>query len=918
MSQGRAPIEGGTPVEGGTREATPGDPVTRNEAGTPVDETGGVLAARVEPVVIQDEMRTSYLDYAMSVIVGRALPDVRDGLKPVHRRILYSMDETGLRPDRPYRKCASAVGDVMKKYHPHGDSAIYDALVRMGQDFSIRYELIDGHGNFGSVDGDPAAAMRYTESRLSRLAMELLRDIDEETVDYVPNYDGYEEEPVVLPARFPNLLANGATGIAVGMATNIPPHNLGELIDATIALIEDPSLSAVDLMRYVPGPDFPTGGLILGNAGAYEAYTTGRGSIKVRAVCTIEEPERGRDRERIIVTEIPYMVNKANLLRKIAELVNSKVMTGIADLRDESSREGMRVVIDLKRDANAQVVLNQLYKHTQLQDTFGVNLLALVDGVPRTLTLDQALTHYIAHQVDVITRRTRYRLRKAEDRAHVLEGLLVALDHIDEIIALIRASASADTAKAELMTRFELSEIQAQAILDMQLRRLAQLERQRIQDEYDELQALITDLQDILGDPARVRAIIIDELTEVRAKFADERRSRMVADDGAMTVEDLIPVGDIVVTLTRAGYIKRTPVDAFRTQKRGGRGVRGTDMKEDDIVSSLLTCSTHDHLLVFTNRGRVYRIKAYQVPEKSRAAKGVYVANVPGLALEQGETVAAIMSLAEFRADRFLVFATRQGTVKRTRLDDFDSPRSVLIAINLREDDELISVAVTDGSQDIVLVSRRGKAIRFPESDARAMGRTAAGVRGMRLGQRDAVLAMAPVPSEGDASSYLLVVTEQGYGKRTPIEGAGEHGYPRQKRGGQGVKTITVTDARGGLAGALVVPLEAEILLVSDNGTLIRMALVDVRPMGRSAQGVSLMRPGSGASVVGLALVVEDEEDAQLVAGGADVATGADGHVGGVPGAEDADADPGLDADVGADPDVDGHEDADADPDSQG
>jgi DNA gyrase subunit A len=827
-----------------------------------VDEAGGVLAARVETVVIQDEMRTSYLDYAMSVIVGRALPDVRDGLKPVHRRILFSMDETGLRPDRPYRKCASAVGDVMKKYHPHGDSAIYDALVRMGQDFSIRYELIDGHGNFGSVDGDPAAAMRYTESRLSRLAMEMLRDIDEETVDFVPNYDGYEEEPLVLPARFPNLLANGATGIAVGMATNIPPHNLGELIDATIALIDDPSLSTVDLMRYVPGPDFPTGGLILGNQGSYEAYTTGRGSIKVRAVCTIEEPEAGRDRERIIVTEIPYMVNKANLLRKIAELVNAKVITGIADLRDESSREGMRVVIDLKRDANAQVVLNQLYKHTQLQDTFGVNLLALVDGVPRTLTLDQALSHYVAHQVDVITRRTRYRLRKAQDRAHVLEGLLIALDHIDEIIALIRASASADTAKSELMERFELSEIQAQAILDMQLRRLAQLERQRIQDEYDELQALIDELRAILADPARVRAIIKDELGEVRTRFADERRSRMVPDDGAMTVEDLIPVDDVVVTLTRAGYIKRTPVDAFRTQKRGGRGVRGTDMKEDDIVSTLLTCSTHDHLLVFTNQGRVYRIKAYQVPEKSRASKGVYVANVPGLALEQGETVAAVMALSEFRDDRYLAFATRKGTVKRTRLDDFDSPRSVLIAINLNEGDELIGVAVTDGTQDLALVSKQGYAIRFAESDARSMGRSAAGVRGMKLAPDDELLAMAPVPGDDhDDRSYLLVVTEQGYGKRTPVVS-----YPRQKRGGQGVRTVKLTATRGGLAGALVVPLAAEILLVSDTGTLIRMDLTDVKPMGRATQGVSLMRPGDGALVVGVAMVVEDEEDATLLA----------------------------------------------------
>ena len=865
-----APGEGGTPVAGGTREATPGDPVVRGEDGTPVDETGGVLAARVEPVVIQDEMRSSYLDYAMSVIVGRALPDVRDGLKPVHRRILFSMDETGLRPDRPYRKCASAVGDVMKKYHPHGDSAIYDALVRMGQDFSIRYELIDGHGNFGSVDGDPAAAMRYTESRLSRLAMELLRDIDEETVDFIDNYDGYEEEPVVLPARFPNLLANGATGIAVGMATNIPPHNLGELIDATIALIEDPELTAVDLMRYIPGPDFPTGGLILGNAGAFEAYTTGRGSIKVRAVCTIEEPERGRDRERIVVTEIPYMVNKANLLKKIAELVNNKVITGIADLRDESSREGMRVVIDLKRDANAQVVLNQLYKHTQLQDTFGVNLLALVDGIPRTLTLDQALTHYIAHQVDVITRRTRYRLRKAEDRAHVLAGLLIALDHIDEIIALIRASASADTAKGELMTRFALSEIQAQAILDMQLRRLAQLERQRIQDEYDELQTLIAELKAILGDPGRVRAIITDELTEIRSRYADQRRSHIVPDDGAMTVEDLIPVSDVVVTLTRAGYIKRTPVDAFRTQRRGGRGVRGTDMKEDDIVFSLLTCSTHDHLLVFTNQGRVYRIKAYQVPEKSRAAKGVYVANVPGLALEQGETVTAIRALQEFRDDRYLFFATRDGTVKRTRLDDFDSPRSVLIAINLKDDDELIGVAVTDGAQDIMMVSRGGQAIRFAETDARPMGRTAAGVRGMRFkAEDDHVLAMSPIPAEGGSDHYLLVVTEQGYGKRTPIDDP-EHdeGYPRHKRGGQGVKTITLTEARGRLAGALVVPLDAEILMVSDTGTLIRTALIDVRPMQRPAQGVSLMRPGDGAMVVGVALVVEDEEDADLPADG--------------------------------------------------
>jgi DNA gyrase subunit A len=835
----------------GSPDPMPGDPLVRAEDGTPLDETGSVLAARVEPVVIEDEMRSSYLDYAMSVIVGRALPDVRDGLKPVHRRILYSMDETGLRPDRPYRKCASAVGDVMKKYHPHGDSAIYDALVRMGQDFSIRSALIDGHGNFGSIDGDPPAAMRYTESRLSRLAMELLRDIDEETVDFVPNYDGYEEEPLVLPARFPNLLANGATGIAVGMATNIPPHNLGELIDATVALIEDPSLTATDLMKYVPAPDFPTGALILGNQGSYDAYTTGKGSVKVRAVCTIEEPEKGRDRERIVVTEIPYMVNKANLLQKIAQLVNTKVITGIADLRDESSREGMRMVIDLKRDANAQVVLNQLYKHTQLQDTFGANMLALVDGVPKTLTLDQILRHYVDHQIEVITRRTRYRLRKAQERAHVLEGLLIALDHIDEIIELIRSSPSADEAKTGLMERYELSEIQAQAILDMQLRRLAALERQRIQDEYDELQTLIAELTAILDDPSRVRGIIVDELTQIRERFADARRSRVVPDDGAMTVEDLIEEEDVVLTLTRAGYVKRLPIDAFRTQKRGGRGVRGADMKEDDIVSSLLTCSTHDHLLFFTNQGRVYRIKAYQVPEKSRSAKGVYVANVPGLALEQDETVAAVMALREFTDDTYLVFSTRQGTVKRTRLDAFDSPRSVLIAINLNEGDELIGVAVTSGEEDLVLVSRSGYAIRFAESDARPMGRTAAGVRGMRLDAGDEVLAMAPAREEG----YLLVVTDRGYGKRTPLVR-----YPTQKRGGRGVITAKLTDRKGGLAGALVVPYEADILLVTDAGTVIRMPVQDVKPTGRATQGVQVMRPGDGAAVVGLAMVVDEED----------------------------------------------------------
>jgi DNA gyrase subunit A len=851
----------GDPLDGGG--SAPGDPVVRAEDGTPVDERGEQLAARVTTVVIEDEMKASYLDYAMSVIVGRALPDVRDGLKPVHRRILYSMDETGLRPTSPYRKCASAVGDVMKKYHPHGDSAIYDALVRMGQDFSIRYELIDGHGNFGSVDGDPPAAMRYTESRLSRLAMELLRDIDEETVDFVPNYDGYEEEPLVLPARFPNLLANGATGIAVGMATNIPPHNLGELIDATMALIDDDSLTAVDLMKYVPAPDFPTGGLILGQAGAHEAYTTGRGSIKVRAVCDIEEARTARDRERIVVTEIPYMVNKARLLEKVAELVNAKTIPGIADLRDESSREGMRIVIELKRDANAQVVLNQLYKHTQLQDTFGVNCLALVDGVPRTLTLDQALRHYVTHQVDVIERRTRYRLRKARERAHVVEGLLIALDAIDEIIALIRASETADVARQGLMDSFDLSEIQAQAILDMQLRRLAALERQKLHDEYDELMARIAEYEAILGDPARVRAIIKDELGEIRDRYADPRRSQIVPDDGEMTVEDLIPESDVVLTLSRAGYVKRTPVEAFRTQKRGGKGVRGAQMREDDIVSTLLTCSTHDFLLFFTNQGRVYRIKAYQVPEKSRDAKGVYVANVPGLALESDETVAAVLPLREFDDQRFITFATARGTVKRTRLDDFDSPRSVLIAISLNEGDELIGVAVTSGDDEIMLVSRWGKAIRFHESDVRAMGRNAAGVRGMRLGDEaergselgmdDAVLAMAVVDAEKDR--YVFTVTTKGLGKRTEIQR-----YRAQGRGGSGLITHSLRDGEV-LAGALVAHYQnTEVLLVSDAGTVIRMDAEEFKKQSRSTQGVHVMRTGE-ANVVGLALVVDDDDD---------------------------------------------------------
>lgn len=806
---------------------------------------GEVATGRIEPVVIEDEMKSSYLDYAMSVIVGRALPDVRDGLKPVHRRILYSMWESRLLPDRPYRKCASAVGEVMKKYHPHGDAAIYEALVRMGQDFSIRYQLIDGHGNFGSVDGDPPAAMRYTEARVSQVAMELLRHIDEDTVDFIPNYDGYEEEPSILPARFPNLLANGATGIAVGMATNIPPHNLGELIDATIALMDDPDLTALDLMQYLPAPDFPTGGMILGQDGARDAYTTGRGSVKVRAVCMVEEDEDG---ERIVVSELPYMVNKANLQQKMAALVVNRTIAGIRDIRDESSREGMRIVVELKRDAQAQVILNQLYRHTQLQDTFGVNLLALVDGIPRTLTLDRALRHYIDHQVEVITRRTRYRLRKAEDRAHVLEGLLTALDHLDEVITLIRSSPSADDAKTGLIERFNLTEVQAQAILDMQLRRLAALERQKLQDEYRDLQALIADLRAILADPIRVKEIIKEEVTDIRGRFADERRSRIVSDEGVMTVEDLIKEEEVVITLTRTGYLKRVPISAYRTQRRGGRGVAGTNLREDDIVRDLLITSTHDWLLFFTNKGRVYRIKAHQVPERTRTARGVYIANIPGLSFDSGERIAAVVRLSDFRDDQYLVFTTKLGLVKRTPLSEYDSPRAVLNAINLRDGDELIGVVVTSGENDLFVVSRRGMAIRFHEEDVRPMGRTAAGVIGMRL-EDDEVWWLAKGVEEGQ----LLVITEEGYGKRTPLER-----YPRQRRGGKGVITATLTETRGGLAGALIAPYDAEIFIVTDTGTVIRTPVADIRPTGRATQGVRVMRPEEGAKVASVALVLEN------------------------------------------------------------
>ena len=721
----------------------------------------------------------------------------------------------------------------------------------MGQTWAIRYPLIDGHGNFGSVDGDPAAAMRYTESRLSPLAMELLRDIDEETVDFVDNYDGQEVEPLVLPSRFPNLLVNGSSGIAVGMATNIPPHNLVEMTNAVIATVNDPSIELDGLMSYVAGPDFPTGALIMGTQGIREAYETGRGSVRMRAVTEIEEDRKGN--ERIVVTELPYQVNKANLAVKIAELVRDRRIQGIRDLRDESNRQGTRLVIELKRDANAQVVLNQLYKMTQLQDTFGVINLSLVDGVPRTLSLKATIAAYIDHQIEIITRRTAYRLRKATDRAHVLEGLIVALDNLDEVIALIRSAPSADAALGQLQQRFELSEVQARAILDMQLRRLAALERQRILDEYAELQTLIAELQAILDDPGRVRGIIIEELTELRDRFGDARRTRIVPGGGDLDMEDLIAEEEVVVTLTRAGYVKRVKVSEYRTQKRGGKGVTGGALRSDDIVRDLFVTTTHHWLLFFTNQGRVYRVKAWQVPEKSRTARGTYVANVEGLTLQPGETIAAVVDLKDFRPEQpqYLLFATRQGMVKRTLLSEYDSPRTVLIAINLREGDELIGVQVTSGHDEMILVSRLAMSIRFTESEARPMGRDTSGVRGMNLSAGDEVLSMTRTVRDGQ----LLVVTEEGYGKRTPLER-----YPVQRRGGKGVQTATLVESRGGLVGALVAAYEQEIFIITDTGTIIRMDVKDIRPTGRSTQGVRVMKPSEGAKVASIARVMEAEE----------------------------------------------------------
>ncbi|GAA3936200.1 DNA gyrase subunit A [Actinoplanes auranticolor] len=825
----------------------------------PQDVPGGGVSQRVEPVGLEVEMQRSYLDYAMSVIVGRALPDVRDGLKPVHRKILYAMYDAGFRPDRGYVKCARVVGDVMGNYHPHGDSSIYDALVRMGQPWSLRYPLIDGNGNFGSPGNDPPAAMRYTESKLSPLAMEMLRDIDEDTVDMQDNYDGRAKEPTILPARFPNLLVNGSEGIAVGMATKIPPHNLREIAAAVQWYLDNPEADEATtleaILGIVKGPDFPTRGLIVGQQAIQDAYRTGRGSIRMRAVVEVEEDARGRP--CLVVTELPYQVNPDNLAERVAELVKEGKLTGIADIRDESSgRTGMRLILVLKRDAVAKVVLNNLYKHTQLQETFGANMLALVDGVPRTLNLAQFIRHYVDHQIDVIRRRTAYRLRKAEERAHILRGLVKALDMLDEVIALIRRSPTVEDSRQGLMQLLDVDEIQATAILDMQLRRLAALERQKIVDELARIEIEIADLKDILAKPERQRAIVSDELAEIVARFGDDRKTQIIPFDGEVSMEDLIAREDVVVTITRTGYAKRTKVDLYRSQKRGGKGVSGASLRQDDIVSHFFVISTHSWILFFTNKGRVYRAKAYELPEANRVAKGQHVANL--LAFLPDEHIAQVIQIPDYRVEPYLVLATKNGLVKKTRLEEFDSNRSGgIIAINLREDDELVGATLAAPENDLLLVSKKAQAIRFNATDEalRPMGRATSGVIGMRFSEADELLAMEVVREGMD----VLVATNGGYAKRTPIEE-----YPVQGRGGKGVLTAKITERRGGLVGALVIDPEDELFAITSNGGVIRTPVKPVRrTRDRNTMGVKLMDLPEGVTIVALARNADepDEQD---------------------------------------------------------
>jgi DNA gyrase subunit A len=818
-------------------------------------DTGALGPGRIEPRELEQEMRSSYLDYAMSVIVGRALPDVRDGLKPVHRRVLYGMHEAGLQPNRPYKKSASTVGDVMGRYHPHGDQAIYDTLARMAQPFSLRYPLVDGQGNFGSIDDDPPAAMRYTEARLSRIATEMLRDIDADTVDFGPNYDESRREPSVLPSRFPNLLANGSAGIAVGMATNMPPHHLGETIDSIVAMIDNPSIDVEGLMKHVKGPDFPTGAIIVGRSGIRDAYRTGRGRVIMRARAHIEELRGGKS--AIVITELPYGVKKGGdtgVIRKIADLVQDKVLTEISDLADHSDRTGMRIQVELKRDAVPQVALNKLFKHTSLQSTFGYNAVALVDGVPRTLSLLELVRHYLDFQREVVTRRSKDELRKKEARAHVLEGYLKALDVLDEIIALIRAAADADEAREQLMERFEFSEIQAQAILDLRLRALTALERRQVESEYKDLQERIAELRSILGDPARIDGLIREELLEIRQLYgrSDERRTEIVAAEDELELEDLIAEEDMVIAITRSGYIKRLPVTTYREQRRGGVGVMGMELKEDDYIEHLFVASTHDYILFFTNVGKVYRLKVHELPLGSRQSRGRAIVNL--LPFRQDEQVRAVIQTRDFEEAKYLVFATKNGVVKKTELAAYNTPLKAdgIIAIKMREGDELVGVRHSTGDDDILMVSRKGQAIRFHETDVRAMGRDTSGVAGMRLRSGDEVISINIAEDDAD----LLVVTENGFGKRTRVSE-----YPIKGRGGIGVKTVQLTAARGYLVSARVVRDGYQVMLISTGGTVIRIPVEEFKRLGRSTQGVIVMRlRGEDETVSAVAPVVESED----------------------------------------------------------
>jgi DNA gyrase subunit A len=835
------------------------------------------LTGRIEERELTNEMRSSYLDYAMSVIVGRALPDVRDGLKPVHRRVLYAMHDLGLQPNRPYRKCAFIVGEVMGKYHPHGDTAIYDTLARMAQDFSLRYPLVDGQGNFGSIDDDPPAAMRYTEARLARLATELLRDIEAETVEFGPNYDESTQEPAILPARFPNLLVNGSAGIAVGMATNIPPHNLREVIGAVRAYVDNPDIDLKGLMKHVKGPDFPGGGTIMGSSGIEEAYRSGRGSVRLRAKAHVE-PLRG-GKEAIIVSELPFMVKKGGdggLITKIADLVREKKITGISDLRDESDRSGMRLVIELKRGGDpAQVVLNQLYKRTQMQTSFGINMVALVDGVPRTLSLKELVQHYVGHQREVVTRRTQYELRRAEARAHILEGLLVALDNLDAVIKLIRGSKDPDAARQGLIKKFELSEEQAQAILDMRLQRLTALESDKVRDEHAELVKRIKELRVILGDEARIDALITDELEEVADRYGDERRTEITAAEGEVDIEDLIADQQMVISITASGYAKRLPLATYRQQRRGGKGVMGMNLKEGDYIEHLHICSTHDYLLFFTNKGKVYRLKVYELPEGSRTSKGQALVNV--LPLRDQERVMAVIPTRDFKEGKYLVFATANGLVKKTEFAAYNTPIRAdgIIAIKIRKGDELVQVRLTSGKDDLLLVSKSGHASRFSNSAVRAMGRDTSGVKGMNVSAKgNRILALDVARGECE----LLVVTENGYGKRTKVSE-----YPVKGRGTKGVLTIKLTTKKGGLAGALMVREHQDLLFISHHGMVQRTSVGDISLMGRATQGVRVMKLGSGDRVSAVAPVVEsgagvEGADAEVATDGASAAADGDGN----------------------------------------